>query len=931
MKPSGSGRRRALAASVALALIVTLGRQGPAAAELVAERITAERFATLRVGGPDADGGVGDWALQNGILCAVVSDPSHESVLSSRGGVLVDLGHCGRQDDQWSALQPMLNLTQSQVVPLEKVRAEVEPGEVRLVAEGAAPGVLLRTTYTLAEGASELRVITELERQPGGERIFAFADVAFHATGQLRPFSLLLRDLGRSTGFDHPSGDPSSPLSMVGSIVADDAHVLVGGDALDTPISYGLRIRGASVRRASGEEEGVASFAITGESYTLLGVFGEPFWFSGDLSSGGEPGLLDLAQLPFMDLDPGDTLVFERSLQLSQRSDVASLADAWLPGAVPVRGRVDDPEARLHFRELSGATVSQLRPQDSGAFRLQLPPGDYQVEARAPGGRSLERTIYVPAEGTELAPLEVGAPARLRLPRKRNLRLVFVPLDGTPDPRLGDDLLGLRVGGHPVPTGLEGNWISLGAGARDPKSVVLAPGRYRVLATKGLEYGIQEQELALAAGEEIALDIDEPPRALETPGWIAADLHVHSGQSFDSSFPLARQLVAFAAQGTEVFVATEHDRVFDPRPLLAELGLRDRMVGIVGVEATSSFTGGDAPHSSGHLNAFPVEYAADRYRGGAPAAEGRRLGSVLGELRRDPQRPLTQLNHPRPRARGEGGSLHYFEHLAVVGESFDPTRPLEAAPNRVLLETDASSGLRDLDYEAVELLNGPGMDRYLLTRADWFSLLRQGVVHTATANSDSHRAGEIAAMPRTYVALAPDRVAPFDKEGFLAALRAGRAYGTSGPILGIQLGDAGPGERFSGETGQLEIRVDAAPWVPVAEVRVLLDGAIVERRPIRAGEQLSLPLEFGADAFVTVEVEGPASETYAALAPGFVPFAFSNPIFVDADADGRWTPPGLQGPLPPSISDPLAPDNRSSLGSDNSGSLGSDDSGSLGS
>ena len=25
----------------------------------------------------------------------------------------------------------------------------------------------------------------------------------------------------------------------------------------------------------------------------------------------------------------------------------------------------------------------------------------------------------------------------------------------------------------------------------------------------------------------------------------------------------------------------------------------------------------------------------------------------------------------------------------------------------------------------------------------------------------------------------------------------------------------------------------------------------------------------------------------------FVPFAFSNPIFVDADGDGRWTPPGL--------------------------------------
>ena len=70
-------------------------------------------------------------------------------------------------------------------------------------------------------------------------------------------------------------------------------------------------------------------------------------------------------------------------------------------------------------------------------------------------------------------------------------------------------------------------------------------------------------------------------------------------------------------------------------------------------------------------------------------------------------------------------------------------------------------------------------------------------------------------------------------------------------------------------------------------------------------------LRFAGDAFVTVEVQGdltgPEAERYGIVAPRFVPFAYSNPIFVDADGDGRWTPKGLVAPLPATIRDPLGP------------------------
>jgi len=139
----------------------------------------------------------------------------------------------------------------------------------------------------------------------------------------------------------------------------------------------------------------------------------------------------------------------------------------------------------------------------------------------------------------------------------------------------------------------------------------------------------------------------------------------------------------------------------------------------------------------------------------------------------------------------------------------------------------------------------------------------------------------------------------------MRAVRGGRLYGSTGPILEVTLDGRGPGERFRGAAGELHIVVRAAEWVPVHEVRVFVNGALRQRVDLAESRDLVLPMRFSADAFVTVEVEGEAGPIYAAIAPGFTPFAFSNPIFVDADGDGRWLPIGLQGRLPTTITAPL--------------------------
>ena len=74
---------------------------------------------------------------------------------------------------------------------------------------------------------------------------------------------------------------------------------------------------------------------------------------------------------------------------------------------------------------------------------------------------------------------------------------------------------------------------------------------------------------------------------------------------------------------------------------------------------------------------------------------------------------------------------------------------------------------------------------------------------------------------------------------------------------------------------------------------MFVNGLPVEVHGISAPGSLEIPLAFERDSFVTLEVEGSAEGIYADLYPGFTPFAFTNPIWVDADADGQWTAPGL--------------------------------------
>ena len=110
----------------------------------------------------------------------------------------------------------------------------------------------------------------------------------------------------------------------------------------------------------------------------------------------------------------------------------------------------------------------------------------------------------------------------------------------------------------------------------------------------------------------------------------------------------------------------------------------------------------------------------------------------------------------------------------------------------------------------------------------------------------------------------------------------------------------------------VELSVEAAPWVPLHEVRLLADGEVLRRYRgsdlvrddgvrLHATEQFT----FDHDVFLTLEAGAPLAakrDSWLAehggiysgvLAPNFIPTAFTNPVFVDVDGNGVFDPVGL--------------------------------------
>jgi hypothetical protein len=876
----------------------------PAAAEMTAVQMTADNVAELQQHGPDSWGGIGDWVLSNGVIRAVVSNVDHESDLSAKGGVLIDLGFVGRADDQFVSAQDLIGGSRRHPVEYDSIVAAVGENAASITATGWSDGILIETRYAMRKDTpTTLFVSKRLRRTRDDAKNFGvYTPISFNYHS-METFLLSTTNPRKSNGFEQEEFSRRGPSAFKTAARDVDTIVMLGPEDSLVPIAYAWRLRSALNVGPTGRVTELPRFALADWGAAAFLVTTQDF----RLGRRTRLGLLQLLQVTRMKLHAGEELRIEEEFIVGERGDVASITDQIYADAPRVTGRVEGEGAVVHLDRKDGAPFTHFRPDDDGAFDFRAPRGAYRLRVLAPGGLSAERDVVVNEDGADVGTIELGMPARVLLPRGEPMRLVFKGLDGTPDPHFEDPLTGFSVNeGKRIFTRPAVSAVFLAGIDSDRASVALEPGRYRVYATRGIEYGLEMTEFKVEPEQKIALNLAPPRRAVETPGYIAADLHVHSGPSMDNSFSTVERVRTFVAEHGEVMVAAEHETVFDFGPLIEEMGVGDRMVSVTGHEMTSEVPHPRVPHTTGHANFFPVEGRPHQFRQGVPPNEGRRMREILHDIHMHYPGAVAQLNHPRDSLRlsGQvGGDYHkhinnqaFFDHMGPAAHPFDPAAPITSHPNNTLIEPDPVTGVRDIDFHAIEVMNGEheyAPDRVTAVRRDWTSLLLQGIRLTGTANSDSHNKTQQVALPRNMIAMRNDRIEAFDVKEFTESIKAGNLYGTTGPLLEVSLSDTPMGGLYSGTAGRLNVRVMTADWIDADEIRVFVNDRQVDEAIIPEDGLYSIDLEFDRDAFVLVEVEGRPGSAYQAVYPGFIPYAFTNPIFVDADGDGVWTAPGL--------------------------------------
>jgi hypothetical protein len=200
----------------------------------------------------------------------------------------------------------------------------------------------------------------------------------------------------------------------------------------------------------------------------------------------------------------------------------------------------------------------------------------------------------------------------------------------------------------------------------------------------------------------------------------------------------------------------------------------------------------------------------------------------------------------------------------------------------------------------IELLDKNAPDSNL---DEWFELLNLGKRYSAVGNSDSHKLiGQYVGYPRTYVRVPDDRPEAVSAEQISRALLSGHAIVSGGPFVVARAeGRAGPGDFVAASSGNvtLEVSVRAPDWMDVRRAEVYVNGQRVTTVPSRATQspiriEAVVPLRVRRDSWIVVAARG--DKPLKALMPGTpaVPFAFTNPIFVDADADGVFRAPGVE-------------------------------------
>lgn len=580
-------------------------------------------------------------------------------------------------------------------------------------------------------------------------------------------------------------------------------------------------------------------------------------------------------------LAPGQTFTVNYILLVETQAD-RLLEKAYALCKVPVfPAKIALPAEGTGWKEI---LVSHVR-SGSTFYRAILNEETTSVDLLLPEGAYRVRGHFYPAVVETILMVEKGKEnqARLRLPLFGKISLRLQDSQGQPVPGKVT-FIGLQP--TRTPYFRPENPLETGRGFEGFKNscfpppgggeITLPVGTYFINASRGPEFSCDQRVIEVIADAplDLTLTID---RVVEKPGLISLDPHLHTLHS-DGTVSIESRLLSLIAEGVEAAIATDHNIVTDYLPALKKLGLEKEISILLGTEVT-------VPDMI-HFNLYPLEYKEKEERKGAIEPVAEKVGSLFVAARAASPQAMIQVNHPR------AGNLGYFNNYqldlsaaAYVNETFD------------------------FGFNFLEVLNGAApLSSNAVALEDWLHLLNRGRYYPLVGSSDSHTIdGGEPGYSRTYVFYDKSKTDSVDFKAILEAINRGQCFASTGPLIDLKINEASLGETISIKPGlvNIKIKVWGAPWMQVDEVRLIING---DRRiilPIREKPgsiiklEEALAIEIKEDSAVVAEVIGKRSlypvlqqpSDSGQLRDAVLPYALTNPIFIDTDGNGRYDPP----------------------------------------
>jgi hypothetical protein len=340
---------------------------------------------------------------------------------------------------------------------------------------------------------------------------------------------------------------------------------------------------------------------------------------------------------------------------------------------------------------------------------------------------------------------------------------------------------------------------------------------------------------------------------------------------------LEGRVQSLLAEGVDLAVATDHNRITDLSATVHALNQSDRLATVAGDEITSAGT------RYGHFNAYPLPVPSGALEEGVPVYFGK-LPQEMFESARALGARVVQVNHARM-APGIG----YFDLVHL-----DPA-------------TGRANGEFSSDFDAFEAYNGMWIERREKVREgplDLVALARRGKRVAALGDSDSHKLlYEEAGYPRTFVHTPRDPIATRFDRVVDVLLGSRDTTVSSGPFVELSIDGHSPGSVVPAnakdkKTLHVVIRVSAPAWVPVEHVELWKNDDVLQRFDVEGPPKDGVRFERELDTTV-----GDVDATFLVWAdadaplPDVVPYehalsiGFTGLVYVDADGDGAVTVP----------------------------------------